>query len=357
MNSSVSSNVRKKRGRSSYTNHDVKSSSSSFEADPLTSPSSFLISPIVNFLSLSLLLRARRNRRMEAENGADGQQQEPRPNPQGPQGPEQDPPQNELPIALPDGFVATKTVSSYNKNELALLARHFGLDDTGTLVVLKARVKDFLHTNANHFVPIPEFRLLFTKRAQNPYLPQDRSPTPPQRTPSVRPPQDVHNAGIPRRGFADIPQREGSLPGHQDSVPHRHQHQRRSASPRRERDRRRSRLRSRSPSPRRLPPFLDQAITSSRKFLAVSVVLSLFHPFYLSARALLFMAYALLPLALRPTSPGSTPYFPWLYALLSWHQALRTYGALPYIPTALCPTYIWRSMPYIRLAEAYASSA
>jgi len=49
VNSSVSSNVRKKRGRSSYTNHDVKSSSSSFEADPLTSPSSFLISPTFNF--------------------------------------------------------------------------------------------------------------------------------------------------------------------------------------------------------------------------------------------------------------------------------------------------------------------
>ncbi len=284
---------------------------------------------------------------MEAENGADGQQQEPRPNPQGPQGPEQDPPQNELPIALPDGFVATKTVSSYNKNDLALLARHFGLDDTGTLVVLKARVKDFLHTNANHFVPIPEFRLLFTKRAQNPYLPQDRSPTPPQRTPSVRPPQDVAQRRNPRRGFADIPQREGSLPGHQDSVPHRHQHQRRSASPRRERDRRRSRLRSRSPSPRRLPPFrpgnnvFEEVPGSECRALANS---------------------SLLPLGpcptlhgVRPTSLGSTPYFPWLYALLPlavrptfmasgptyiWRLALHPHGALPYIHMGgQCPTY------------------
>lgn len=166
--------------------------------------------------------------------------------------PEPDPPPNDLPVELPDGFVATKLITAYKKNDLKLLARHFGLSDEGIVVILKARLKAYLNANADHFVPIPAFRPFFTDDIRRQHLPPEPSPSPPPQTP---PPAGAGRRRNPRRGFLDIPPGPGGDPPNRDgSVAGRQNNRQRSASPRRNRERRQAAPRSPSPI-QQLPAF------------------------------------------------------------------------------------------------------
>lgn len=177
-------------------------------------------------------------------------------NPQGQGGNQHTPPPNDLPVTLPEGFIATKTIACQNKPELKLLARHFGLNDQGLVRDLKARVKAYLYTNADHFVPIRIFRPLFPDGIQREHLPpeDERSPSPPPRTPSVAPSRE---SARPRgqQGFPDVPRDNANPPQRGDDPPGRRRGRRRSASPSREREHRQSIPRAPSPRMQRQPAF------------------------------------------------------------------------------------------------------
>lgn len=173
--------------------------------------------------------------------------------PNGPIPPDPTPPPDGLPVTLPEGFVATRLVSTYNKEDLKSLARHFGLSDQGNVDTVKARVRGYLYENAAHFAPIPAFRPLFIVATRNRFPIQERTPSAPPRTPSPVP--STANGGRrrnQRRGFPDVPPQDEVPPRRAGSERDRQQGRRRSASPRREQDRGRSA--SRAPSPRQQMP-------------------------------------------------------------------------------------------------------